>query len=82
MSEMPQLQFLQAVTPTPEMIAYQKAEAAEIWAARQRIIQFGAILCICRLADRWTFDSAPSPPQADCMVHGTFMMSPDGTMLA
>lgn len=81
MSDPGQFQILQPGPPPPEALAAQRREQAEMWKARRNVIRFAAILCTCRLSPWWAFDAVPVPPQNDCMIHGTFMLSPDGSQV-
>lgn len=71
-----------APPPDPALAAAQ--HAIDVWAAaehdriRRQFRKYEAIVCRCaKHAGGWPYE----PPQLGCMIHGTFVLAEDGTVL-
>lgn len=56
-----------------------RLEQEQAIAARRTVLAWGAILCACR--KRFDWDHADTPPQANCQVHGSLMVTVQGEVL-
>jgi hypothetical protein len=61
-----------------QMKAYQKASIAQQISDRRDMLRWAMIFCDCA---PWYQGRGSSPPQVDCQVHGTMLISPDGRVM-